>query len=255
MKYIVYPYKMGSESGKIMAQSLNTKRVRQNGRYMPKRRHVIINWGNSNLPNWWKVKEQRDVKVLNEPESVKVASSKLFTFQVLSECNVAIPAWTTDKSKAAEWLENDEGKVVCRKMLNGHSGRGIVISKEVNELVDAPLYTKYIKKTHEFRIHIFRGKVIDYVQKKKRSGVPDRNPYIRSVENGWVFCREGIVIDDRAKKIAIDAVNALNLDFGAVDVILGHDGKMYVLEVNTAIGLQGFTIEAYKKAFEDFLNG
>lgn len=246
---------MGSQSGKIVADSLVTKRVRPDGRYMPKRRHIIINWGNSKLPNWWSTAIRRDVQVLNEPDSVKYASNKLSTFEILSECEVSIPEFTTSKAKATEWLENDEGKVMCRKILNGHSGRGIVVAREVDQLVDAPLYTKYIKKSYEFRVHVFRGKVIDYVQKKKRKGIVDRNPYVRSVENGWVFCRDDIVVLPEVQTLAVDAVNALNLDFGAVDIIKGQDGKVYVLEVNTAIGLAGSTVEAYKKAFEDYING
>jgi glutathione synthase/RimK-type ligase-like ATP-grasp enzyme len=31
----------------------------------------------------------------------------------------------------------------------------------------------------------------------------------------------------------------LGLDFGAVDVLLGRDGKFYVLECNTAPGVEG----------------
>lgn len=245
---------MASVSAKSVAQSLNTKRVRPDGRYMPKRRHVIINWGNSKFPNWWSTAMRRDVTVLNSPDAVAVASNKLSTFEVLKECNISIPEFTTDKAVATEWLENDEGKVVCRKVLNGHSGRGIVISKEVDELVDAPLYTQYVKKTHEFRVHVFHGRVIDYVQKKKRRGFEDRNQYVRSVDNGWVFCRENILVLPEVQQLALDAVNVLNLNFGAVDIIRGHDGEDYVLEVNTAIGLEGSTIEKYKAAFREYLN-
>jgi D-alanine-D-alanine ligase-like ATP-grasp enzyme len=173
---------------------------------------------------------------------------------VLDEAGVNIPNFTTHRADAQRWLENDECKVMCRTILNGHSGKGIVVAREVEELVDAPLYTEYIKKTHEFRVHVFNGNVIDYVQKKKRAGVEERNKYVRSVENGWVFCREDIEVREDVKAIAIDAVLALGLDFGAVDVILGHDGNVYVLEVNTAIGMEGTTVECYKNAFQEFLN-
>jgi glutathione synthase/RimK-type ligase-like ATP-grasp enzyme len=252
MKYIVFPYKMGSKSAKTLAQILNTKRVYADGNYTPKRRHVIINWGNSQNPLWANVALKRGTIVLNPPDLVKIASNKLETFKCL-EGIVSIPAFTTDKAVATQWLEDDECKVMCRKLLNAHSGKGIVVAKEVDELVDAPLYTQYIKKAHEFRVHVFNGKVIDYVQKKKRTGVVDRNKYVRSVENGWVFCRENILVRDDVKQIAIDAVNTLTLDFGAVDVILGHDGKLYVLEINTAIGIEGTTVESYKAAFANYL--
>ncbi len=254
MKFVVFPYKMGSQSAKTLASVLNTKRVYADGNYVPKRKHIIINWGSSLLPVWANIALQRGVTILNNPYNVRIASNKLETLRCLSGI-VNTPEFTTDKAVAQAWLEDDECKVMCRTVLNGHSGKGIVVAKEVNDLVDAPLYTKYVKKTHEFRVHVFNGKVIDYVQKKKRTGIVDRNKYVRSVENGWVFCRENIEVSEDAKALAIDAVNTLGLDFGAVDIILGHDGKVYVLEVNTAIGMEGTTVECYKKAFDGYLNG
>ena len=255
MKFIIFPYKMGSESAKKLAEALHTRNVYPNRNYVPKRKHVIINWGNSKNPQWIEMAARRNVKILNKPANVKTASNKLNTFNALSAAGINIPEFTTSKASAQLMLENDEGKVMCRTILNGHSGRGIVVAKEVDELVDAPLYTQYIKKTHEFRVHVFNGAVIDYVQKKKKAGVEERNKYVRSVENGWVFCRDDIEVRDDVKNIAVSAVNALGLDFGAVDVILGHDGEVYVLEVNTAIGMTGTTVDCYKRAFESYLNG
>lgn len=255
MKPIIFPYKMGSASAKKLANTLNTRRVFANRKYKPKRRHVIINWGTSAYPTWWPVKIQRNVEVLNKPEAVKKASNKLTTLQVLKAANIKVPKFTTLQRQAQDWLENDEGKVMCRTLLNSHSGNGIVVAREVDELVDAPLYTMYVKKSHEFRVHVFKGSVIDYVQKKKKSGFEDRNPYVRSTANGWVFCREGIEIRDDVKNASVAAVNALGLDFGAVDVVLGKDGLVYVLEVNTAIGMEGTTVEKYTEAFRGYING
>lgn len=253
MKYIIYPYKIGSKSAKVLAKTLGTTRVYSDGKYVPKRKHVVINWGNSKLPDWWYLVDRRNVVVLNEPKSVRIAKDKLETLKVLRDHDINVPKFTTDMDAAIRWIEYDECKVMCRTLLSSHSGKGIVVAKELEDLVDAPLYTQYVKKTHEFRVHVFRGEVIDYVQKKKKAGFEDRNKYVRSVENGWVFCRDDIEVRDDVKTIAVDAVNVLGLDFGAVDVVLGHDGEVYVLEVNTAIGMEGTTIVKYKQAFDDYL--
>jgi glutathione synthase/RimK-type ligase-like ATP-grasp enzyme len=46
------------------------------------------------------------------------------------------------------------------------------------------------------------------------------------------------------------AVAALGLDFGGVDVIWNERRQMaYVLEVNTACGLEGQTVNDYAEAF------
>jgi glutathione synthase/RimK-type ligase-like ATP-grasp enzyme len=49
--------------------------------------------------------------------------------------------------------------------------------------------------------------------------------------------------------MAVHCVSALGLDFGAVDVIENKKGS-WILEVNTAPGLEGQTLEVYRSAFE-----
>jgi D-alanine-D-alanine ligase-like ATP-grasp enzyme len=77
---------------------------------------------------------------------------------------------------------------------------------------------------------------------------PAERNYVRSYENGWIFAREDVVRNPAAEAAAIAAVASLGLDFGAVDVIL-REGKAYVLEVNTAPGIEGATLSAYLEAF------
>jgi len=46
------------------------------------------------------------------------------------------------------------------------------------------------------------------------------------------------------------SVMALGLDFGAVDIVYNeNDNKAYVLEINTAPGLSGTTLEKYVEVF------
>jgi len=64
-----------------------------------------------------------------------------------------------------------------------------------------------------------------------------------------VFCRDGIAPCTVRNSISIAAVDALCLDFGAVDIIYNeHEDKYYVLEVNSAPGLEGTTLEKYVEA-------
>ena len=55
--------------------------------------------------------------------------------------------------------------------------------------------------------------------------------------------------------MGIDAVSALGLDFGAVDIIEDADGKLYVLEVNTAPGLEGQTLTLMAEALKELIDG
>lgn len=146
----------------------------------------------------------------------------------------------------------NNGPVVCRTLLRGHSGRGIVIADDVSELVQAPLYTQYIKKQSEYRVHVFFGEVIDIQKKMRRSDTPDSEVdwRVRNHSNGFVYGRDEVRLPDGAQQLCIEAVSALGLDFGAVDIIHNaHYDEYYVLEVNTAPGLSGTTLEVYTDAF------
>ena len=255
----IYPYKMGSESAKDVARLLNVKRVKPDGRYVPKIGHTVINWGSSKTPSWLDRAQRRDVTILNSIKSVKTASNKLSALEKLEEHGVNVPHFTTDKRVAKYWLE-DGLTVVERHKLNGNSADGVrVVNLDdpdmPSELTDAPLYTKFIPKSREFRVHVFRGSIIDYAEKKKmrKERRPENfNKYICSNEMGWVFCRRNIKHIDEVKLEAIKAVDVLGLDFAAVDVIF-HNGVPYVLEANTAPGIMGTTLGRYVNTFRGFL--
>ena len=263
-RLIIYPYKLGSNSARELKDvfaSHRALRVKADGRYSPFRNHVILNWGSSTIPNWWGGLQNAATQVINQPAAVEVASNKLLAFQKMLEGDVVIPEFTADREVAIEWV--NEGKmVVARTLLRGSEGRGIeIIERErdaaaITSIVAAPLYVEYIKKTTEYRIHVFKDRegmyqVIDMQQKKKRQEVPNEevNYQVRNGRFGWVFCREGIDPHTQVLEQAKKAVASLGLDFGACDLIWNrHHGKAYVIEVNTACGLEGTTIASYREA-------
>ena len=250
---IIYPYKMHSGSAKRLADALNTRRVRPNGLYQPRSKHLIVNWGNSSIPTW----AMNAAQLLNPPYEVRLACNKLYALNDLDFHNVPIPAFTCDPAVARGWLQ-DGDSVVSRYLLNSHSGKGIVIdSLDSYDIFihreRAPLYVKYFKKKHEYRVHVFNGKVIDVQQKRKRRET-DVNYQIRNHANGWVYCREDVSPPPEALDIAVKAVAALGLDFGAVDVAYNqHYDKCVVFEVNTAPGSFGHTHDVYVNAIKEML--
>lgn len=209
---------------------------------------VLINWGNSEPYPY------RNCKVINHPEAVNLASNKINTFSRWARDSISCPEWTTDADCAYSWLENGN-TVFARTRLQGHSGDGIVILSSTDDFVPAPLYTKYIKKKKEFRVHVFNDEVID-VQEKRRSMGSDAGFLIRNHANGFVFCRDDIVEPTDLRDVAIKAVSSLGLDFGAVDIIYNaHYDKCYALEVNTAPGLEGTTLQSYVNKIKEVAYG
>lgn len=209
----------------------------------------IVNWGASQLD----VTNQFLPNVLNTPIAVNRATNKLVAFAEMNLSEVHTPEWTNDRAVAQQWAA-DGATVVVRNKLTGHSGDGIVIIEKGGEVPQAPLYTKYVFKVKEFRVHVANGAAIDTQQKIRD---PDREPTnwkVRSHENGFIYVRNNVVPSDVRDVIACAAITALGLDFGAVDIIEDKHGNLYVLEVNTAPGLDGQTIDTYGKAFSTWAN-
>ena len=241
----IFPYKLASESAKILAKALHCKRLYHEGKYRPGNpRTTIVNWGNSSLPFFHR-------NTLNKPAAVAVAANKLSTLQKLKSSGLSVPLFTTDKNEAEMWQE-DGHKVVCRHKLSSHSGQGISICRTEDTIPSAPLYTQYTKKDKEYRIHVFNGKVIDFSEKRRSHQKEVTNELIRSHGNGWIFCRDGAVLSTEARSLAIEAVRCLGLDFGGVDLI-SNNGHCYVLEVNSAPGIEGSTLQAYVKELSKYV--
>jgi hypothetical protein len=254
-RVVIVPYKLGSASAKALQNTLQQQlpvpvlRVStKSTKYQPRWTDYVINWGCSQEWPWinfhYKNANQDVVNKLNFFEKV-TASNKVF-----KNCQVNIPEWTTDADIAANW----ETTFLARKVLTGHSGEGIVIHEPGDLLIDAPLYVQYKKKRHEYRVHFFKDNnaytLIDITQKKKRKGFENVNTKIRNHQNGWVYAREDLYIPDDLKTQALNAAFVSDLNFGAVDLIWNeYEDKCYVLEVNSAPGLVGTTLNAYTNAF------
>lgn len=245
----LYAYKNGSASAKALCAALNIKKARHEGRRLVS--DVVVNWGSSGFT--------RDVYcdvLLNHPDAVAKAVNKLESFKAWEGSEVAVP-FTTSIDEAAEWL-NEGSDVVVRHKLSGHSGEGIEIvdkGEGPGGLTAAPLYTKYIKKDQEYRIHVFAGEIIFQQRKARSRVVPDEqvNWKIRNHGNGFVFANRDVRAPENVLDVCRRAVAALGLDFGACDVLTTKQGEAYVLEVNTSPGLEGSTLDAYVGALKKYL--
>lgn len=255
-KLFIYRHNPASTGAKILARALGIKMIKSEGsKFTPADDKVIINWGCGRDLNV----DTRGVTVINQPERVANATNKRHFFELCRDGgSTNIPPFTTRKAEAEDWISNGN---ICfgRTKLQGSSGEGIVVcdnSEDLQRLPDNTLIVQYIKKKHEFRIHVGSGRVLDRQQKKKRRDVDleDINWRIRSHANGFVFARQEIKVPKQVDEQALAAMGAIGLDFGAVDVIWNDlHKKAYVLEINTAPGLEGSTVISYRKYFAEKL--
>lgn len=242
MKTYITPYKLGSQSAKSLGQGLSALRTMAKKRFL--RPTVIINWGRSNLQLRGRV-----VRIINRPNNVALAANKIKAFETMQRAGVSTVQWTTNKSQAIEWLQ-DEAVVFGRKLIDSSEGRGIHILTQDDFIVPTlPLYTRGVLKAHEYRVHIAFGAVIDVTKKRRRNG-EQTSEFIKNYANGWVFCRDGVVLPELVKSEALKAIGALGLEFGALDIMYKErENKAFVLEVNTAPGIEGTTLTKYLEAF------
>ncbi len=224
-KLVLVPNNMKSRAAKSLAQTLSDKLGYTVYRVKPTR-----------------VRNRAPLQLL--PGTDKLTQLNSFNTNAVN-----CPDFTTDRDVAAVWI-GEGSTVMCRTLLRASEGRGIVVAETVEQLVPARLYTKYVPKKQEFRVHILDGQVIDVQMKRKRKGFEDaRNTKIRNLANGYVFCRDGLVEPDGLRELAVKACEALAYRLGAVDI--AHNVKkeqLVVLEVNANPGMQGSTLENYANA-------
>lgn len=254
-KVYVYAYKTGSHSASALAKALGTRTIKhERSKFKGNLGKTVINWGSGDLPP-----EVRRCKVVNPVEAVSCAGNKLSFFQRISRENpeTRLVPWTSDQTAALKWLTTGS-TVVVRGNLRGHSGSGITIVEPPSQsLPQAPLYTKYVPKKHEYRIHIMNGEVIDVQRKIRDSRDQPKDWKVRSHQNGFIYVRNDVRPDPDVTEQALRCFAASGLNFGGFDVIFNEkEKKAYVLEVNTAIGMENTTVTNYATAFKKhFLGG
>lgn len=256
----VLPYMAGSKGAKALATKLGGLCLKTEGStFVPRSGDQIINWGNTTA-------EAAKATLNNDVQKLKRATNKLLFFQHLDGTGLTPRYWTSSGD-----IPDEAFPIVCRTVLAGHSGAGIVIANSVDACVSAALYVEYKKKKDEYRIHVGRREhlvglsdhedsgdpwvtsfdIISVQQKKRRLDHDNPDWQVRNHANGFIYARTNVDPPECVLEVAKAALEKLDIDFGAVDVIYNHtEKKAYVLEVNTAPGLEGSTVDDYANFFK-----
>lgn len=104
------------------------------------------------------------------------------------------------------------------------------------------------------------AKTVEYTLEKIADRNQHSNPLLKSHAEGWVFKAVGTkdlttktIVD--LSKVAVDAVKAVGLNFGAVDCGVTEDGKIFVFEVNSGPSLEGTSLDKWVGQITKFLAG
>lgn len=249
---VIDPYKETSASAKRLALNISTilgqdVQVLKEGE-SPIEGDFVVGWGSGCRPNW---STENLRGYINTFSSVRNSIDKHASFRNFANGGVKIPDFTVNRAVATEWL-NSGSIVLSRVEVNGMKGRGIEINHPglTDTAKEAPLYTRFIWREREIRLHVFGHKIIYGQEKVLLSNSREVNKLILRDNKDWVF--KWLDVEERGKLgkaalvDAIKAVQANGLDFGAVDMLIDKAGVWYVLETNTCpeLGRDGATMYA-----------
>ena len=205
---------------------------------------ILIHWGSTASTDIF--------DNLNSPDSIYNTSNKAKAISVLKEAGVPTLEFTVLTPCIGRTGKHTRGKGfwMCQ---NQHQMDEAICS-------GAEYFVKVYPKTREYRVHVAHGMVL-FVQEKIGDTVFN---LIWNKKNGFNF--RVVPRSEWRKEVvepAIRAVEALSLDFGAVDVMTDPKTNYFsffmpkaypvavVAEVNTAPALEGYSLEKYKQYFED----
>lgn len=195
-------------------------------------------------------------ELLNTQDMVRAASNKKKARQVFAEQGVPAPELFLKPSEVSK----DDLPVVGRTSYH-KKGEGFWFCKTLTEVKRAAKegathFLEYVPNTREYRVHTFiKAKYREEEERKPENYVsikisekvwqgdiaPDKDEPQKNHEFGWTFLgpqnrREEEL--DVVRHAAKQAIAALGLDFGAVDVMYRVRAKQpYVLEVNSTPSL------------------
>lgn len=265
---IVYTYSKSVETAKELQNDLNCRRIASSSaraaRRIPKGA-LVVNWGYGRVPDW---ATGQQLRYLNNPNQVRRKIAKVEQLRKFQAAAVPTVEFTIDRATATGW--GTRGDRVLARRDGSYGGMGIVCIEagdtKALSAQAADFYTRYFDKTHEFRFHIFRQRVIDVVQKKRLNDAKPAKDLteqtVRNFANGWIEAHNNLHLPGDSRRIIADtacrAVEALGLDFGAVDIMCIFTGpgqstlaSLAVCEVNTAPGLGKVEREAYVNAIKN----
>jgi len=228
MKTKLATYK-GGISGRLLAEKLGIELGRD-----PKSN--IINWGSISDIN-------TSVRVLNKPDSVRTATNKHVSRLIMEQSGVPV-------------IQFNGFPAVSRPPKTSMGKMFVVVnSKQEAGLVHRGWsLTTIFPKEKEFRVHVFRGKVLLVSDKNIKSGQLIGNWHVN--RNTWRVLKWE-EFDPEMCRLSVLAVKCLGLDFGAVDIMVDKDGNYAVCEVNTAPCLaEGeLSLSKYMMVFSAWIDG
>lgn len=213
MKIIVIAPPVCRESGRKLAKLLDCKFTDVDYIAQQKQNTLIFNYGMGYLKNGKNA-------IINSVDAINTCCDKLETLRCFTRSGVKTLEYTPSRKLAKSWFQKDD-VVVVRKQLDGKANAGLIVAENEEEIVAAPLYTRYYFHKKEYRVTVFRGVVAGIYEKVE-------------IDGSWHLLHE----NKRPchKKMIWDALKAakeLEIDYVGFDVLYNSANDYKFIEANS----------------------
>lgn len=211
-------------TGRVLAECL---RLPHGSTPPDDRQDLLIRWGNRAS-----VRLQAGF-TLNPRRGIIQAGDKLGSLDLMRGAGVMTPDYGTSA--------HHTNLPVLARMRNHTRGQDIRLCMNMADVATAlregsEYIVEYIPTAREYRARVVGDRCVRVSEKVLREA-GEYVQYCRNYETGWVFMQPRVRLNAFQEAMAVAAVRALGLHFGAVDLVVGDDGHTYILEVNTAPAL------------------
>jgi len=160
---------------------------------------------------------------------------KYTCFQAFDRFNVRHPIVVSMNEQEYDF----GGRVLLARKKHHTKGKDIVPCQTLEDIERIQLnglhdfFSVFIPTQTEYRVWVFQNKALA-VYEKVYKGEGEYQGYCRNRRFGFKFEKKDELRTHKAITLpTIQAVAALEMDWGAVDLLLGKDGLLYILEVNS----------------------
>ena len=188
--------------------------------------------------------ERLNILVFNGVRAIERSVDKGMTSFLLKQVDVATPpTWVGNNvHQAYSFIRKqlDVGYKVVAKPIFGSQGKNLQLISKTDDLYDFTLYNKiyYLQRfietgsveAYDWRLFVINGEVVAAM---RRQGTD----WITNVATG-ADCYPA-VLDDQFFTLAKNAVSAIGMHYGGVDLMRDQNGKVWVTEVNSIPAWKG----------------
>ena len=204
-----------------------------------------------------------NILVYNDARAIERSVDKGMTSFLLNHAGISTPPTCVGNNAHQAYAFIREqlklGYKVVAKPLFGSQGKNLQLITKPDDIADFTVYNKiyYLQRfietgennAHDWRLFIIGNQVIAAM---RREG----SDWISNIANGGTS--HPAVLDETFINFSKDAVNAVSMFYGGVDVMQDLDGKLWVTEVNSIPAWKGLqsvnNIVVAEKLVENFIN-